>query len=149
MNRYFLYVIFFLCIFSPSISYAHFSINCRAKHTLHHDNLIIIAFYHFILTKDRGIISVNGKLSYEGVETIIGRSVYFDYSIVGEDNYVSKTFKVIKIPSDNTPDEIMEQHYPLFFTQKNKTLLINIKKNSLDSYLISFVRTPLFYCAKS
>lgn len=146
MKKLSLIVFTLIFIVTSRLSRAEVDINCRAKHTLSHGDVNIVAFYHFLLSKHMGVVSINGKLTYNGVETTIGRAVYFNYSILNTGNYVAKSYNVVKIPTDNSPDEVVENHYPLFFTENDKSLLIRIKNVSVEGYIISFVRTPLFYC---
>lgn len=145
MKRMHLFVSCLLLIITPP-TYSESTINCRAKHSLYHDNTKIVAFYHFIINKNDGILSINGKINSNGMETVISRNIYFSYDLMSQSNYIGKSSKIAKIPADNTPDNIMEKHYPLFFTKEGKILPLNITQGPSGSYLISFIRTPLFYC---
>lgn len=95
------------------------------------------------------MVLINGKLSHDGTESTISRNIYFKYKSIPPDNFLAESNNITKIPADNTPDEIMEEHYPIFFTKKGMPLHLNIKKTAPTSYLISFFKTPLFYCTKN
>lgn len=148
MKHLALIVLSSLLIFTSSFTHAETVINCRAKHTLFHDTDSIIAFYHFILNNNKGVVSINGKLNHDGVNTVISRNIYFNYEKITPNNYIAKSYRIAKIPADNSSDEILEKHYAPFFTQTEKKLTLNIKKGPRGSYFISFIRTPLFYCSE-
>lgn len=148
MKRLFTFVLLLLSISGAGSVHAEESINCSAKHSLFHGSTSVVALYHFILNKNHGAVLINGKLNNDGVETIISRSIYFNYENISADNYIVKNYNITKIPVDNTSDDIMEKHFPQFFTKTNTQLYLSIKKMSSGSYLISFFRTPLFYCMK-
>lgn len=124
------------------------SINCFSKHSLYHDKLKIVAFYHFILNKNKGAVLINGKLSYEDTDFTISRSIYFSYEKNGAETYIAKSDKQSKIPADNAPDYIMKQHYPSFFIYPKKTLIFRVERVNTKSSIISFVNTPIFYCSE-
>lgn len=148
MKRLFSFALLLLSMSGVWSAHAEESINCSAKHSLFHGSTSVIAFYHFILNKNHGAVLINGKLNNDGAETIISRSIYFNYEHISADNYIAKSYNITKIPVDNTADDIMEQHFPQFFTKTDTQLYLNIKKMPSGSYLISFFRTPLFYCMK-
>lgn len=148
MKRLFTLALLLISICGAWSVHAEESINCSARHSLFHESTSIVAFYHFILNKNHGAVLINGKLNHDGVETIISRSIYFNYENISADNYIVKSYNITKIPVDNTADDIMEKHFPQFFTKTDTQLYLNIKKMPSDSYLISFFRTPLFYCMK-
>lgn len=120
--------------------------NCRAKHTLIHNSTHITAFYQFTFNDSKGAIMINGKFKDNEKEYIISRNIYFNYSKIGKDNFLLTNKKIAKIPAENVPIVAMQQHYPLFFTMEQKTLLINLTPGPSGSYFITFVRTPLFLC---
>ncbi|VFS56716.1 hypothetical protein [Leminorella grimontii] len=146
MKKIIIQLLITVSLFFTVSSYGAESISCLSRHTLVHGNFKISAYYRFIFHDDNeGVLTINGESSDNGAKSVISRQISFDY-IAHNNEYRLTNRRVYRLPLDNASDEVLINHFPRFFLKQNESLNFNIKKNSSDSYIISFVATPLFYC---
>ncbi|MCW9445977.1 FidL-like protein [Klebsiella oxytoca] len=147
MNKiYSWFILPFILVINSNSVCANDAIFCEARHTLHHGAINIHAIYRFVLDSSDGTILLNGTIANEKENFTISREVQFTYIKQHNDNYRSKSKLINKNPIDNTPDELMRNHYPDFFINEEESLTFKIEKVNKTGLLISFISTPLFYC---
>lgn len=121
------------------------TINCRAKHTLYHNDFVVSAFYHFLFYKSNGTIMFNGKITDGNTHFIVSRNIHFDYT-AANGRYKAVSREISKIPADNTPDDVLQKHFPSFFINEGAVLMFNVHRVNKNAHIISFVSIPIFYC---
>lgn len=146
MTRSVFSAICMLLMFLPSGVYANDDVTCEVNHGLYHDDLVIKAFYRFILSKGTGVILINGKVNNDKAAYIISREVRFTYNKKSATDYFLINDIIHKNPLDNVPDFLLMKHYPSFFVENGNSLTFRIKRENKSDFIMSFVNAPFFYC---
>lgn len=147
MTRKFLLILIVLFLSPwPTYGFAVNNVFCNVTHTLRSGDVKIKSSYHFAMNDGKGIIVHNGSIHTSNNTYPISREIHFTYKIHGQYGYIFSSDYVRKNPIDKTPDTLLQKHYPDFFIEKGETLFFRIHPIRVNSFIITYVNTPLFYC---
>ncbi|QKJ88373.1 hypothetical protein PMPD1_3456 [Paramixta manurensis] len=121
--------------------------DCISEHHLYHDNHIITARYHWLISQHGGSLKINGTFNDNGIKQMINREVTFSYKSSDERYYHITTKKIHRAPSENVTEERMRAHYPPFILQEQAETVIRIERAKKNNLLIYMNTQPAFLCA--
>lgn len=123
-------------------------IDCNIVHKLHHNGDIISATYKVHMADNTGTMIIYGIFARGETKSIISRQVIFNYKSLDDTGYQLTSDKVIPLSGETVKPELMNKHYPLFFTRSGMQLFLTVHEFSKYSLSMTFSSDIMFVCSK-
>lgn len=131
----------------PALS-AQRVIDCNIVHKLHHDGDTISATYKLHMADNIGSMIIYGIFARGEKKSIISRQVIFKYTSADDIGYQLTSEKIISLSGETVKPELINKHYPLFFSQGDMQLFLTVRDFSKYSLAMTFASDIMFVCSK-
>jgi len=121
--------------------------SCESKYNLYHGDLAFEGAFDFVFLKNKGDLTVNGKVKRNGKTYIVNRQISFNYKMEG-DIFLLQSTKVYYFSQDIPEKNGINKHLPDFFNQKGGGLALERKFGPYGNSIFFLAGTPLFFCQK-
>jgi len=95
-----------------------------------------------------GSMIIYGTFAQGEKKSIISRQVIFKYTSVDDVGYNLTSKKIISLSGETVNPELINKHYPLFFSQGDMQLFLTVRDFSKYSLAMTFASDIMFVCSK-
>ncbi len=124
----------------------HTEFNCVSSYVQHDELSTTNILVNYIFKNKEGYVSIDGSILFNnGIKKGLSRKIFFTFTR-DRNNFVIRSYKNMKFPSDEIDNTNLEKILPLFFIYPDKDIFMRIIPYKNGQYIFFIDPISIYMC---